>query len=207
MTPTPPHAQARENADPVERTHPIPLWIAALTTLLVLFGAGYLLFSESFGPAELGDRRTLADLSGPVATTASNAGANGQQLFATHCMACHQANGQGLPGVFPPLAGSEWVKGDARVLAHILLFGINGPIDVAGKPFKGQMPAFAHLSNAELAAVGSHIRTTWSNQASALEVDTVAQARHTVRKAPFEGGAELQRLPTQLDATVKAKAP
>lgn len=105
MTPTPPHAQARENADPVERTHPIPLSIAALTTLLVLFGAGYLLFSESFGPSELGDRRTLADLSGPVATTASNAGANGQQLFATHCMACHQANGQGLPVCFRPWQG------------------------------------------------------------------------------------------------------
>ncbi len=196
-------AQARENADPVERTHPIPLWIAAMTSLLVLFGAGYLLFSEGFGPVELGDRRTLADLSGKVATTTSNSVIDGQQLFATHCVACHQATGQGLPGVFPPLAGSEWVKGDARVLAHILLFGINGPIEVQGKPFQGQMPAFAHLSDEELAAVGSHIRTNWSNQAFPLELDVVAKARLTKRNMPFEGGAELKRLPAQLDASPK----
>lgn len=206
MIPTPPHAQERENADPVERSHPIPLWIAALTTLLILLGAAYLLFSESFGPSELGDRRTLSDLSGQVATVASNSMANGPQLFATHCVACHQANGQGLAGVFPPLAGSEWVTGDERVLALILVFGIHGPIEVAGQAFKGQMPAFAHLSDAELSAVGSHIRTSWSNQASALELDTVAQARKVARSTPFEGGAELQRLTKQLNATVKVQA-
>lgn len=206
MIPTPPPAQARENADPVERSHPIPLVMATLITLLILLGAAYLLFSESFGPAELGDRRTLSDLSGQAVSVTTNSAADGQLLFATHCMACHQANGQGLPGVFPPLAGSEWVTGDARVLAFILIFGIHGPIEVAGQPFKGQMPAFAHLSNAELSAVGSHIRTSWSNQASSLEPDTVAQARQVARSAPFEGGAELQRLTQQLNAMVKAPA-
>jgi mono/diheme cytochrome c family protein len=196
-------AQARENADPVERSNPIPLWIAALTTALLFFGAGYLLFSEGFGPAELGDRRTVADLSGKPAAAPSNVAADGQQLFATHCVACHQATGLGLPGVFPPLAGSEWVQGDARVLAHILLFGISGPIEVGGKPFQGQMPAFGHLSDAELAALGSHIRSTWSNQAAPVAVGTVAKARLTQRSTPFEGGAALQRLPAQLDAAPK----
>jgi mono/diheme cytochrome c family protein len=144
----------------------------------------------------------VADLSGKPAA-GSNAAADGQQLFATHCVACHQATGLGLPGVFPTLAGSEWVKGDPRVLAHILLFGISGPIEVGGKPFQGQMPAFGHLSDAELAAVGSHIRSTWSNQAPPVTVDTVAKARQTQRSTPFEGGAELQRLPAQLDASAK----
>jgi mono/diheme cytochrome c family protein len=200
-----PPAQARENAEPSERSHPIPLWIAAVSTALVLFGAGYLLFSEGFGPAELGDRRTVADLSGRAGATGSNAAStsavDGQQLYATHCVACHQATGQGLPGVFPPLAGSEWVTGDARVLAHILLFGVSGPIEVMGQTYQGQMPAFAHLSNAELAAVASHIRATWSNQAKPLSVETLDKARQSARTTPYQGGDELKRLAAQADAS------
>ena len=57
-------AQGRENAEPEERSQPVPLIVAAVTLAMVLFGVIYLLFSDPFGNSELGDRRTIADLAG-----------------------------------------------------------------------------------------------------------------------------------------------
>src|SRR5690606_35395740 len=120
------------------------------------------LLTESFGPAGLGDQRTAADLR--PATARAGQGVDGQQVYNAHCVACHQASGKGLPGVFPPLVGSEWVSGDERILANIVLHGVNGEMSVMGQTYKGAMPPFAHLSDAELAAVLNHVRSTWTNK-------------------------------------------
>ena len=187
-------AQQRENTDPEERIRPIPLVVVALTAIMVAFGVLYILLSEPFGNAALGDRRTLADLSGPV-PAAAGAAVDGKQVFTANCVACHQATGKGLPGVFPPLDGSEWVHGDARTLANILLHGIEGEIEVEGVTYKGAMPAFHQLGDAELAAVATYIRSAWSNKAEALEPGLFAQERKaSPRTTPFEGGAALKAL-------------
>ena len=187
-------AQQRENADPEERIRPIPLVVAAVVVVMVAFGVLYILLSEPFGNAALGDRRTVADLSGPV-PAAAGAVVDGKQVFTANCVACHQATGKGLPGVFPPLDGSEWVHGDARTLANILLHGINGEIEVAGTTYKGAMPAFQQLGDAELAAVATYIRSAWSNKAEALEPGLFEQERKaSPRTTPFEGGAALKAL-------------
>jgi mono/diheme cytochrome c family protein len=187
-------AQERENAEPEERMRPMPLVAAAVVLVMVLFGVVYLLLSDPVGNALLGDRRTVADLSGP-APAEPGAAVDGKALFAAHCAACHQATGKGLPGVFPPLDGSEWVLGDARVLANILLHGINGDITVAGASYNGAMPPFHQLSDAELAGLASVIRSNWSNKADAVlpalfETERKASPRNT----PFEGGAALKAL-------------
>ena len=80
---------------------------------------------------------------------------------------------QGLPGVFPPLDGSEWVNGDARIVANILLHGVSGPIAVKGSNFSGAMPPFAQLSDAELAAVASHVRCDLVEQGGAARCSAV----------------------------------
>lgn len=191
-----PHPQQRENAEPSEHLRPIPLAAAAVTLAMVLFGAGYLLFSEPFGAAQFGDRRTVADLSGAAARGAA---IDGRQVFAANCAACHQATGKGLPGVFPPLAGSEWVQGDERVLANILLHGLNGEIEVSGTVFRGAMPAFGQLSDAELAAVASFVRAEWGNKAPAIAAGRFAhERRRAPRDTPFAGGAELKALAARL---------
>jgi mono/diheme cytochrome c family protein len=116
-------------------------------------------------------------------------------VFAGNCAACHQATGKGLPGVFPPLDGSEWVAGDERVVANILLHGIDGEITVGGNTFKGQMPSFQQLGDAELAAVASYVRASWSNQAAAIKAEVfAAQRKANARTTPFQGGAELKAL-------------
>ena len=184
-------AQERENSDPEERIRPVPLVVAAITVLMVAFGVLYILMSDPFGNSALGDRRTLADLAGP----APGATADGKQLFTANCVACHQATGKGLPGVFPPLDGSEWVHGDARTLANILLHGINGEMEVAGNTYQGAMPAFHQLSDAELAALASYLRSSWSNKAEAVPADLFVQERKAnPRTTPWEGGAALKAL-------------
>lgn len=187
-------AQLRENADPEEAIRPMPLAAVVITLVMVLFGVVYIFVSESFGDSLLGDRRTVADLSGPT-PAAAGAAVDGKALYAAQCAACHQAGGTGLPGVFPPLDGSEWVQGDARVLANILLHGVTGEITVKGQKFQGAMPSFQQLGDAELAGIASFIRASWSNQAAPVQADLFAQERKAgERTTPFEGEAALKAL-------------
>jgi mono/diheme cytochrome c family protein len=184
-------AQQREQAEPSERSQPVPLLVAALTLAMIVFGIVYILRSESFGRADLGDRRTLADLAGPAA----GQGADGKQIYAANCVACHQANGKGLPGVFPPLDGSEWVNGDPRVLVNIVLHGVTGEMTVMGQAYKGAMPSFAQLGDAELAAVLSHVRSTWGNKSAPVTAELVEKERKAkLRTTPFTSGDELKAL-------------
>jgi mono/diheme cytochrome c family protein len=114
-------------------------------------------------------------------TSASNmmaAGApagNGSKVYQTNCSSCHQTNGQGTPGAFPPLAGNPVVTGDATKVIHIVKYGLSGPVTVAGKTFNGMMPAWGtQLSNADVASAITYIRTSWGNKASAVSAGQVA---------------------------------
>ena len=187
-------AQERENAEPEERMRPMPMVAGAVVLAMVLFGVVYLFMSDPLGNTMLGDQRTVADLSGP-APAVPGAAIDGKALFAAHCAACHQATGKGLPGVFPPLDGSEWVHGDTRVLANILLHGVEGEIEVEGVTYKGSMPAFQQLADAELARLASYIRSSWSNKAEAVTPELFENERKaSPRSKPFDGGAALKAL-------------
>ncbi len=190
-------AQARENEDPEEAIRPMPIAALAVALGMVLWAVVYILSTEPLNLSAFGDQRTRTELAGPAPAAAGSAGAavDGKALFAAQCAACHQATGAGLPGVFPPLDGSEWVQGDARVLANILLHGINGEITVKGAKYQGAMPSFQQLSDDELAAVASYVRSGWSNKAAAMAADLFAQERKASdRSTPFEGGEALKAL-------------
>lgn len=187
-------AQQREGTDPTEQTKPMSFIAIVVSFVMVLWGLGYILSVDSFGPAVLGDQRTIADLRGGSPPKAGQL-VDGKQVYSAQCVACHQATGLGLPSVFPPLDGSEWVTGDERTLANILLHGITGQITVKGTAFTGAMPAFAQLSDEELAAVASHVRSTWSNKAPPLSAELFARERKaSTRTTPFAGGDELKAL-------------
>ncbi len=158
---------------------------------LLTWAVYYIVSAQPNSSPRLGDQRPLAVLA-PAPVSAS---ADGKQLYANACVACHQATGQGLSGVFPPLADSEWVKGAPTVLTQLVLHGINGPITVKGQKYEGAMPAFAEqLSDAELAAVLSFIRHEWGNDVGAINPELVAQARAASvdRSQPWQGEQELQ---------------
>lgn len=105
------------------------------------------------------------------------AAADGQALYGQYCASCHQANGQGLAGAFPPLAGSRVVTGDAAYLARVVLFGLQGPITVRGQNYDGNMPAFGSLSDAQVAAILTYVRSAWGNAAGAVSAATVQAER------------------------------
>lgn len=97
----------------------------------------------------------------------------GETTFQSNCVACHQAEGQGIPGAFPPLAGHvpELLapEGGRTYLIHVLLYGLQGQIDVAGQSYDGAMPAWPQLSDEQIAGVLTYIATTWENEAALAE--------------------------------------
>lgn len=187
--------ERRENPDPYELEKPIPLAVMLLVATMVIFGMFYILAASPDNAVELGDNRTPADLAArPAQAKAGAGGADGAAVFAARCAACHQASGQGVPGVFPPLAGSEWVQGDEARLAKILLHGVQGPITVKGTRYDGAMPGFkSQLDDASIAAVATYVRAQWGNAAPAVGVAAIAGAREatTTRTTPWNGDADL----------------
>lgn len=182
-------AHAREAREPEELRNPIPWPVALIALGFIAWGVWYYFQSVGF-PPDAGDRRS-------VVVVDANAEADGAAVFAGNCAACHQLTGNGLPGVFPPLAGSEWVTAvRSDVPLQILLHGINGPMQVAGISYQGVMPAFAQLKDAELAAVLTHIRTSFGNTASEVSAQEVAAARKRFadRGSPWTGGEELTQM-------------
>ncbi len=188
--------QRRENPEPEESPNPMPWVVVVLTALLLGFGVFYIARSSIGNAPELGDGRTVAELGGAAAAV-PGATANGGAIYASRCAACHQASGAGLSGVFPPLAGSEWVLGRDTTLVRIVLHGVEGPLTVKGGAYSGAMPGFKEqLGDAEIAALLSHVRSQWGNQGAAVAVDTVAgvRAETAARAQPFKGDAELAPL-------------
>lgn len=165
-------AQRREAPEPEEGARPVPkiviLWIMAL----VVWGVGY--YAWQIGKPMLGgDSRTVA--AQPAASTeAGGSTVDGGAIYNAQCSACHQATGLGIPGAFPPLAGSEWLLADPAIAVSIVHDGLQGPIDVAGSSYAGVMPNFAgNLSNEEIAAVLTHARSEWGNNATEVPVSLV----------------------------------
>lgn len=101
---------------------------------------------------------------------------DGQSLYMSTCAACHQAEGTGLAGAFPPLAGSSVVnEEDPELLVRIILQGYDA------RPEYAQMPGFAdQLSDEEVAAIANHERSSWGNDAPALTADDVKKIRELV---------------------------
>lgn len=82
----------------------------------------------------------------------------GRNLYMKLCIECHQANGQGVQGTFPPLDGSEWTSGDQTTMLRIILGGLYGPIEVKGVKFNSAMPGHTHNTDEDLAAIASYVR-------------------------------------------------
>jgi len=92
---------------------------------------------------------------------------DGSKVYAQNCAACHQAAGQGVPGAFPPLAKNPKLLADPDYATLVVLFGLQGPIQVGGQTYNGAMPPFGHLSDAQIAAVINFVRSSWGNDALA----------------------------------------
>lgn len=123
----------------------------------------------------------------------------GRQLFLSTCAGCHGSDGAGLNRFAPPLRGSDWVLGNDRRLALILLHGLEGPVEVNNKHYDAPdilpvMPTHSTLDDGSIAAILTYIRNEWDNKAGAVSARRVSLIRRSSqgRVAPWTAG-ELNR--------------
>ena len=113
------------------------------------------------------------------AGTASGKASNGTTLYTANCQSCHQPNGEGLPGAFPPLKGSPVVTGDnLELYVGIIMNGYSG------RPGFGAMPPVgtnANLSSADITAIINHERTTWGNNAKKVTEEEIKKIMDFVK--------------------------
>ena len=129
---------------------------------------GAMLFAIPFGLAWTNHTQTQA-------TTPDD----GEQIYMTRCMSCHQTDGKGIAGVFPPLDDTEWVEGDKGRLIRIVLQGLTGETTVQDIVYSGAMPPWqSFLNDEEIAAVLTYVRGAWNNEASAVTPQEVTAVRN-----------------------------
>jgi mono/diheme cytochrome c family protein len=169
----------RERAEPRDGYEAVPLWLIVLCGVLLFWGGWYLAeYSGGFRPDVI-DPRPEARFPGQGAAAAPpDPVALGRKLFTANCVSCHQQGGQGVPGQYPPLAGSEWVLGSPARLKRILLHGLSGEVVVGGATYNGNMAAFgARLNDERIAALLTFLRQEWGNDAEAISPESVAATR------------------------------
>lgn len=173
----------REHAEPREGREGMSLWLIGPILLLVFWGGWYLAQHVGAWRGDVLDASPESRLGGvqPAETVNVSTMQLGRQLYG-NCLPCHQANGQGMRGLYPPLAGSEWVNGDAQVLSQIVLRGLNGPITVQGSIYNSIMPAWSQrFDDREMAALLTYIRSNFGNSAEEVSPETVGAARRASR--------------------------
>lgn len=196
---------AEEPFDPVraESPGPIPVWTWVLIVIIgvwaMWYGLEYFPTPPSFaqtptyapnpaiaaalGAPAQGSTGTAA----PVAPNAAIGSKNvagfdysslGAQVYSSSCASCHGETATGTPGVFPPLAGDPVVNGrDADAHVKIVLHGLSGKV-IGGAKYAAQMPAFgSQLSDAQIAAVVDHERTSWGNHGPTVTPAQVSRDR------------------------------
>ncbi len=115
---------------------------------------------------------------GAMAASVSAGFERGAGIFANTCSPCHQSNGQGVPGTFPPLAMSDFLNADPRRAVRIVLHGLQGPIKVNGTGYESVMPPFgAQLSDRDIADVLGYVLNSWGNAGGKPTADDVARIR------------------------------
>src|SRR3979490_2173775 len=183
----------REKREPRVGLEPLSIWLIAVYGLAIFTGRAYLgRYSGDFSGDGLDPR-------GGPPPTKKGGGAQGQQqqaelsprdrgkkIFAANCQTCHQANGLGVPGQYPPLAGSEFTIGGSKRPAMIILKGLQGPVKVKGQQYGSAVmqPWDKTLTDTKIADVLTYERSEWGNNASPVAAEQIALLRKQLASHP-----------------------
>lgn len=129
---------------------------------------------------EGGGLQSITDTTGAEAITAKNTQeriAFGKRIYEQNCMACHQAEGQGIPGAFPPLAGSDYLLSKPTRAIDVLINGLSGEVNVSGVKYNGVMPA-VRLGDEQMANVLTYILNAWNNNGGEISPLQVSAKRN-----------------------------
>jgi nitrite reductase (NO-forming) len=109
-------------------------------------------------------------------------------LYNGTCSVCHQQNGEGLEGVFPPLANSDYLMADTRRAIEVVLNGLAGPVTVNGSPSNSVMPPMSQLNDDEIANILTFSLNNWGNEGDMVIPGEVAEVRASTERP--SGAAE-----------------
>jgi nitrite reductase (NO-forming) len=137
----------------------------------------------------LGDKVANAEIVGTAAVAQRTGNITKEQqmdagrvLFKGTCSVCHQENGKGLAGVFPPLDESDYLLTDKRRAIEVVLNGLSGPITVNGNPYNSVMPPMSQLNDDEIANILTYVLIAWNNQDGVVTPEEVAEVRATTER-------------------------
>src|SRR5919204_6236645 len=132
------------------------------------------------------DYSEIADVQGAQQAAELSPRDRGKKVFAANCQTCHQANGLGVAGQYPPLAGSEFTTGGSRRPAMIVLKGLTGPVTVKGQQFGSAVmqPWDKTLTDQKIADVLTYERSEWGNNASPVTTEQIAALRKELANHP-----------------------
>jgi len=190
----------RENEEPRSKRPPLPLWLTAVFCLALAWAGWYWVANSGGFRPDVFDPDVLPSASNakPVDPIAL-----GRRLYSINCSQCHQPSGLGVPGQYPPLAGSEIVQSrqawGPNHVVMIVLGGLQGPITVRGNTYDLTMPTHRNtLKDEQIAVILTYIRQEWGNQASPISQEAVAAIRQEMesRKQPWTE-AELKAVPAK----------
>ena len=183
----------REKREPRVGLEPLSIWLIAVYGLALFTGGAYLgRFSGNFsgdGLDPMGGPPPSKKVNGPTdhpEQAELSPHDRGKKIFAANCQTCHQANGQGVPGQYPPLAGSEFTIGGSRRMAMIVMKGLQGPVKVKGQTYGSAVmqPWDKTLTDQKVADVITYERSEWGNTASPVTAEQIAALRKELASHP-----------------------
>lgn len=187
-------AVQREKREPRVGAEPLSIWLIAIYGLAVFFGGAYLgrysgnFFSGGLDPmgAPPPAKKAAAGGGGGEQTAELSPRDRGKKIFAANCQTCHQASGLGVPGQYPPLAGSEFTTGGSRRPAMIVLKGLQGPVTVKGQQYGTAVmqPWDKTLTDQKIADVLTYERSEWGNNASPVTAEQISALRKELASHP-----------------------
>ncbi len=193
---------------------PVPLWLMSLSGIAIIWAGAYLgMFNGGFrgdifnerdtSPKLLFPEKTAGGAGGPAAGQAEDPITLGKKAFSANCVSCHQANGMGIAGQYPPLVKSEFVNGGSRRLIMILLKGLQGKVKVEGVEYNGAMPPWEKaLTDKKISQILTYVRQEWGNKSGPIAPEQVAAGRKE-----FAGHAESFTEPELLAVPADAEFP
>jgi len=202
VAPDQPNPAVADESEPQEGREPSPIWL--IIVLIVLAYAGMLYLNENAGGFSSQVYMPYSSFDEVAAAQPKSEGdeiaAKGRRIFANNCQVCHQATGLGMPGQFPPLAGSEWVNAQApNRIIRIVLNGAQGSITVKGTGFSNAMVAWRDiLKDDDIADVLTFVRGNkeWGNNAPPVTPEQVKIIREKIKgnTQPFSPDNDLSHL-------------
>jgi len=100
----------------------------------------------------------------------------GERVYKEYCATCHQADGSGVPGMYPPLSSNEYIRNKDQIL-RVVLDGMKGKVEIDGEVYNNFMAPHSHLTDLELASVISYVRASFGNSLDPVTIEEVAAAR------------------------------